>query len=170
MAYALDKHQRDLVVRQTNKYIQQASVLFDRKIPIIPIKFDLTGRTIGMYKVVRRKGAIRYNEAVFAKYFADNLANTIPHEVAHYVVDKIYAQRGIRPHGLEWANVMAEFGAKPERLANYNLDGIAKRAYRTIPYQCDCQQHALGIRRHNKVVSNRARYHCRQCSVVLTQC
>jgi SprT protein len=159
----LSNQQKNLVIQETSKYITLARQLYNVEIPLIAVEFNLTGHTIGMYKHSKQARIIRYNELVFAKYFEENLRDTVPHEVAHYVVDMQYGRRKVRPHGAEWQSVMADFGADNSRTANYDLSGIPKRQYSTVPYACGCQQHDLGIRRHNKVLKRKISYHCRQC-------
>jgi len=171
---------RDLqqdVVDQTRHFLRRAEQHYGQVFPEIPVLFDLRGRCAGMYRVkgVIRKGAgsktvtreIRYNAHIFAKYFADNLATTVPHEVAHYVTDCLHGLRNIRPHGNEWREVMAVFNADPSRTADYDLSGIPVRRQRRVDYKCSCQSHRLSIRRHHKLLRGEARYHCRQCGDAL---
>jgi len=164
----LNNDQQAIIIKETEKYIALASQLYKRKFESLPITFDLTGHTIGMYKRVMQGRVIRYNATVFAKYFEENVRDTIPHEVAHYIVDMQYVRKSTRPHGAEWKSVMADFGANDNRTANFDLSDIPQRQYSTIPYGCSCQQHQLGIRRHNKVIKRKARYFCRECGELLT--
>ena len=163
MLARLTQAQQTQVVEETARYIELANELYRARWPLIDIRFDLTGHTIGMYKRHRQQRSIRYNAAVFAKYFDDNVSNTIPHEVAHYVVDMRFSRRSTRPHGSQWRAVMADFGAEASRTASYDLTGIPRRRYSTITYACGCQRHELGIRRHNKMLRGLAQYACRQC-------
>ena len=163
----LTDQQENLVAQETKKYIEKASQLYQRSFPFIKLKFNLTGHTIGMYKHVKNEQVIRYNAAIFAKYFEENIRDTVPHEVAHYIVDELHGRKRVRPHGLEWQSVMAAFEANNSRTANYDLADIPKRQYSTVPYTCGCQQHELGIRRHNKVLKRRVHYYCRECGDIL---
>ena len=171
------------VVNRTTDFLRLAEQHYGQEFQDIPVLFDLRGRCSGMYRVkgVRRKGAtrsggtstaavsnvenreIRYNAHIFAKYYADNLATTVPHEVAHYVTDCLYGLRNIRPHGEEWRAVMGVFKTEPSRTANYDLSGIPVRTQRAFDYCCACQNHRLSVQRHNKLLRGQARYHCRQC-------
>ncbi len=155
--------QRARVVSETQVYIERASLLVGQPIPMLPVTFDLTGRACGMYRVSGRTRQIRYNPYIFAKYFADSLAVTVPHEVAHYVVDRLYGRRKCRPHGTQWRALMASFGADASRTASYDLSGIPLRTQRQFSYHCDCRQHLLSTRRHRKVERGESRYHCRYC-------
>jgi SprT protein len=168
---AIDIEQQQQVVSQTHKYIERAEKIFAREFALIPVKFDLLGRAAGMYKVMQGSRIIRYNPHIFAKYFEDNLALTIPHEVAHYVTDIMYGyrrnslfrSRRIKPHGEEWQNVMSEFGVDATRTCDFNLEGIPQRTHKYFDYVCRCSQHKLGSRRHNKVIKGENDYFCKRC-------
>lgn len=125
---------------------------------------------MGMYKHIHGQRQIRYNAAIFAKYFDDNLANTVPHEVAHYIIDiqnQGFWRSRVRPHGVERETLMKEFGVDASRTASYDMGDKVTRKYTRIAYACTCQQHQLGIRRHNKVVRNTASYYCHRCGDAL---
>jgi len=167
MIAQLTAEQEQLVIDETARYIQLANSLLSTDYQVIPVKFDLTGHTIGMYKRSREQILIRYNALIFSKYFKQNLQQTVPHEVAHYIIDKQLSKKKVLPHGPEWRAMMQQFGAKASRTAQYDLSDIPKRRYSTVPYRCDCQTHQLGVRRHNKVVQRKTNYFCRQCGELL---
>jgi len=152
-----------LVVAQTALRIRQASELFGRKFAEIPVLFDLRGRAAGMYRVRNGERVIRYNPFIFTRYFEDNLEQTVPHEVAHYIADLVYGFHNIRPHGPEWKDIMRFFGADTRATSQYDVEGLPGRKFRHFHYRCRCQLHSLTSRRHNRVERNQARYFCRQC-------
>lgn len=154
--------QRQVIERNTD-VLHQAEQHYGRTFLEIPVLFDLRGRCSGMYRIKGKQKVIRYNPHIFAKYFADNLQTTIPHEVAHYVTDCLYGWRNIRPHGAEWRGVMAVLKADASRTGDYDLGGIPTRRLRYFDYGCGCQRHRLSIRRHNKLLRGEVVYHCRQC-------
>ncbi|MGW8246536.1 MAG: SprT family zinc-dependent metalloprotease [Acidiferrobacterales bacterium] len=154
---------RRLVVEQTASRIEQASELFGQNFAAIPVLFDLRGRAAGMYRVRNGERVIRYNPFIFERYFEDNLAQTVPHEVAHYIADIVYGFRNIRPHGPEWKQIMRFFGADTRATSQYNLDGLPLRRYRQFQYRCPCREHALTSRRHNRIERNEVRYFCSHC-------
>lgn len=147
----------------TRRYIQQAADYYQTPFQPIEVLFDLKGRAAGMYRRQGKRRWIRYNPYIFAKYFADNLANTVPHEVAHYVADHLYGMKNIRPHGAEWRQVMELFDAPPEVTCRYNLEAIPQRKMTTYNYRCDCTQHRLSSIRHNRLQRKQATYVCRKC-------
>jgi SprT protein len=147
----------------TADFIRRASRIYSQDLPMIPILFDLKGRAAGMYRVHGSKRVIRYNPYLFAKYFDDSITTTVPHEVAHYVVDILYGTHRVRPHGSEWQQVMLAFGAEPSVTGNYDLDGVPVRRQQRHSYQCACTRHNISTARHNKIRRGTARYYCRNC-------
>jgi SprT protein len=159
----IDSLQRQQVEQHTVHFIRSAEEIFKQKFPQLPVHFDLSGRTAGMYKVVGRRGCIRYNPWIFGKYFEENLSGTVPHEVAHFVVDQVYGLHRVKPHGLEWQAVMAEFGADAGVTFDLNLDGIPQRRQTRHRYQCPCQTHDVSSTRHNRVQRRNSAYYCVRC-------
>ena len=155
--------QQAQVEDRTESFICQAEAIFSREFERIPVLFDLAGRTAGMFKVAGRQRCIRYNPWIFAKYFEENLSDTVPHEVAHYVVHEVYGRRRIKPHGTQWQALMHLYGANAGVTFNLDLEGIPQRSQKTHPYRCDCRTHDVSTTRHNRVKRGTARYHCRFC-------
>jgi SprT protein len=165
----IDAQQQKQVVELTHLYIKKAGEIFGRSFPEIPVLFDLRGRSAGMYRVRDRQRQIRYNPFVFARYFEDNLAVTVPHEVAHYIVDCLHGIRKVRPHGAEWKSLMHTFGADDSRTCRYDLSGIPVKSEKRYAYRCGCKTHQLTSRRHNKVLKKRIYYLCKSCGGKLTR-
>lgn len=155
--------QQQQVMAVTRQYIARAEALFDRAFASIPVLFNLKGRAAGMYRVKQGQREIRYNPYLFAKYYNDNLAVTIPHEVAHYVTDVLYGLAAIRPHGKEWRGVMQLFGADASRTCDYDLAGIPIRRLLRHEYRCGCEVYKLTTRRHRRIQGGQTRYFCRNC-------
>jgi SprT protein len=155
------------VAQRTEEFIVRAEQVFRRRFDRIPVLFDLKGRAAGMFKVIGKRRLIRYNPWIFAKYFEENLRDTVPHEVAHYIVHEVYPRRSTKPHGHAWKNLMAEFGADPGVTFDLDLDGIPQRSQKTHRYYCGCQLHEVSTTRHNRVQRRRMRYHCCSCNGLL---
>lgn len=151
------------VVAETARYISMAEKLYARQFPTVPVHFDLIGSSAGMFRIKGGESHIRYNPWIFAKYFEENFAGTIPHEVAHYVVHRLYGLHRVRPHGAEWRAVMRDFGADDSVTGNFDLGGIPTRRHRRFRYRCSCREHKITTRRHNKMQSGLDRYQCRLC-------
>ena len=152
------------VIAATERFISDAQGIYDRSFGSVPVLFDLSGRAAGMFKVVGRRRWIRYNPWIFAKYYEENLRDTVPHEVAHYIVHELYGSRAVKPHGQQWRALMARFDADPGVTFDLDLDGIPSRRQRTHPYHCGCRIHQVSTTRHNRAVKGKGRYQCRQCS------
>jgi SprT protein len=165
----INAQQQQQVLEQTHHYIKRAGELFGRSFAPIPVLFNLRGRSAGMYRVKLGQRQICYNPHVFAKYFEDNLAVTVPHEVAHYVIDCLYGIRKVRPHGAEWKAVMRSFGADASRTCRYDFSGIPVKSEKRYDYHCGCKTHQLSARRHNRMLKKRMLYICRSCGEKLLQ-
>jgi len=164
----LSPEQRQRVVEATRRSIVRAGTLFGCDLAVIPVRFDLHGRAAGMYRVRGGQREIRYNPHIFARYFSDNLENTVPHEVAHYVIDMRHGLRRVRPHGPEWRAVMRAFGAVPVATCSYDLDGIPVRRQQRFSYRCACTTHSISSVRHKRIQSGRVDYSCRRCRAPLS--
>jgi SprT protein len=167
MIEPIGKTQQQTVIAASNSYLRRAEDIFGRPFASVGIAFDLSGRCAGMLKVSRDSCQVRYNPWIFAKYFEDNLSNTVPHEIAHYVNYRLYPRRRIRPHGKEWKKLMAAFGADASVTGNYDLTDVPQRPQRRFAYQCQCSEHQFTTRRHNQVQKGSYRYRCRHCSTDL---
>ncbi len=163
----IDEVRRREVVERTREYVRLGARHLRREFDCPEVLFDLRGRASGMYRVRRGERQIRYNPWLFAKYYEDCLATTVPHEVAHYLTDRVHGLRRIRPHGREWRALMEVFGADASVTADYSLEGIPVRRTTTYPYRCACDLHRLGARRHKRAQRREVRYHCVRCGVAL---
>ncbi|MEP1470343.1 MAG: SprT-like domain-containing protein [Halieaceae bacterium] len=163
MIEPIDAVQRAEVLARTHHYIERAGELLEYSFAVVPVEFDLRGTTAGMFKSYGKKHWIRYNPWIFAKYYEENLRDTVPHEVAHYIIHHLYDTKRVKPHGPEWQALMAAFGADPGVTFNLDLSGIPQRRQRSHPYRCHCQDHAVSSTRHNRVQKGKASYQCRSC-------
>lgn len=162
MIEPISKAQQQMVLDRTEHCLCEAEQIYKRVFDRIPVLFDLAGTTAGMYKVIGKRRWIRYNPWIFAKYFELNLSDTVPHEVAHYVIDEVCSKRA-KPHGIEWRSLMTRLEADPGVTFNLDLSGIPRRQQRTHSYSCLCGSHEVSTTRHNRVLRGRGSYHCRKC-------
>ncbi len=164
----IDEAQREHVLRHTEKYIRLARDFFNADFAFLPVYFDLKGRIAGMYVSKPGKRYIRYNPYIFARYFEPGLFDTVPHEVAHYVVDMLHGLQHTKPHGQEWRRVMQAFGIeRPRATGVYDLDGVPVRRQKRFRYVCDCREHQISSVRHYRMMRRKAVYHCRNCTAIL---
>lgn len=167
----VNREQQQAIIAAGHGFIQLAREIYRREFPLPAIHFDLKGKTAGMYQV-RQSGKqmlrrIRINPWIAAQNFDEALSSTVPHEVAHFIVDCLYGMKKVRPHGAEWQAVMGDFGVVPEVRGSYSLEGIPVRNYRRYTYACRCQSHRLTSVRHKRVMQKKARYLCRFCGDTL---
>ena len=69
--------QQRQVIAATEGFVVRAEQLFERSFARVPILFDLSGRSAGMFKVVGRRRWMP-KPWIFAKYFVENLRDTVP--------------------------------------------------------------------------------------------
>lgn len=152
--------QQQQVREQTRLYLGRGNRLLGCDFSLPALRFDLRGRAAGQFRAQTGQLCIRYNPWVFALDFAGHLAETVPHEVAHYLVHGRFGR--VAPHGREWQHLMRAFGLAPKATGDYALDGVPVRRQRRHPYHCGCRRHELSTTRHNRARNGTA-YHCRAC-------
>lgn len=154
----------DQIEARTQHYIDLANQQFALQLPSVSIRFDVSGSAWGYYVRKGRACHIRYNPILMARFPKEGLQCTVPHEVAHYVVDRMFPKRRCKPHGLEWRNVMASFGIPNARATHATpLDGIRVRRQARFPYECDCGPLEVTATRHNRMAQRGTVYFCKRC-------
>ena len=165
----MDKHGSNLA-EEARKFtlalLQQAGEHFGLILEPVDIRFDLTGNAAGMVRFVASgPPTIRYNQALLEKYHQEFIKQTVPHEVAHVMVALLHPHR-TAPHGPEWRQMMAFFGAEPKRCHAYQVDGPGIRRLTRFNYQCGCREHQITAIRRNRIARGQ-RYYCRHCGEFL---
>jgi SprT protein len=155
--------QRGRVIASTAGRIAEASRRYGITLLPLPVHFDLTGQGAGIYEARGRERRIRYNPWLFARFFEENLRDTVAHEVAHYVLDVRFGRRRVRPHGPEWCAVMRDFGCEPRVRHDFDLEGLPVRRQRRFLWYCECGKHSLSTVRHRRMLEKRVQYRCRVC-------
>jgi SprT protein len=74
------------------------------------VAFDLKGRVAGQAWGDKK---IRLNIELLHKHYDEMLRQTLPHEIAHCVVDRRWPRASA--HGWQWRQVMLAFGLEPKR-------------------------------------------------------
>jgi SprT protein len=153
-------------VARTREVLDAGVKLIGREVAMPEIRFDLRGQAAGQFRMdAASRALIRYNPALLARHETEFLAQTVPHEVAHYLT-LLHFGRGVRPHGEEWRQIMRALGTDPSRCHQFDVSGIAARRVRRFAYHCDCGDHALTSIRHHRVLRG-ARYLCKRCGQAL---
>jgi SprT protein len=153
-------------VRLTLRLTAVGAGIIGRPAPAPRVLFDLRGQAAGQFRVCAAgEPTIRYNRQLLARHEAEFLAQTVPHEVAHYLAYLRFG-RGIRPHGREWQQIMQGLGADPRRCHDFDVTDLAARRVRRHLYHCRCGEHALTSIRHHRIQRG-ASYVCRGCGQAL---
>ena len=106
---------------------------------------------------------IRLNPVLLLENQQAFIDEVVPHELAHLLVWKYFGR--VPPHGKEWQWMMESvLGVAARRTHQFELASVRTR---TFPYRCQCQQHQLTVRRHNRVLRGEATYRCVRCGDVL---
>lgn len=152
-------------------YILKARERFKKDFAFPVLRFDLRGTAGGV--ALLKQWVIRVNEQLAAENFEHYKKQTIGHEVAHLIAEKVYGSirepypTKIRSHGREWAGVMYLFGLPSDRCHTYDTTNSKVRTVaRDYQYSCNCKVHNLTAIKHNKMLKG-ASYRCRLCRGVL---
>ncbi|MGF1644015.1 MAG: SprT-like domain-containing protein [Thiotrichales bacterium] len=163
--------QQQRIVIETEQRVREAVAALGLTRPApVEIRFDVRGSAWGYYVRHRDQCRIRYNPWLFAQFFDDGIQETVPHEVAHFVVDLLHPRprRRLQPHGREWRSVMLLFGFDaPSTTHRHSLANVPVRRQARFAYQCDCRAHELSATRHYRILRSKVIYHCRFCGGAL---
>lgn len=146
----------EAVVETLKKRLQIDSI----KAPTID--YELKGLTAGH----ATKEHVSFNTAFLydERTKRDMIDNTVPHEVAHSVVDQVWPRS--RDHGGEWQYLMLILGLKPERCHSYDTTGKKarnrQRMQRPFIYGCPCGEHKFTSIKHERA-KNGTKYICQVC-------
>lgn len=128
-------------------------------IPTPRIEFRLRGRTAG--EACPTTCTTNYNAEMLERHGEEFIREIVPHEVAHVVAAALHPGR-IRPHGAEWREVMAFFGAAPR--VSHRFEAVPAASAGRFAYRCACTKtHWLTGRSHRRVRRGTLEYTCREC-------
>ena len=163
---------------ETEKHILTLSKAIDTKllpketfIDFPRIRVDLKGQAAGQASVSKDvldthwDSYINFNPVLMRDNLDYFIAQTIPHEVSHFVqLTNQYVKESRfykdRPHGKVWQKLMKILGAKPN--VRHKLD-VRKVVKNGTLYECGCKEWVFTKVRHNKVMRGQARYSCPKC-------
>lgn len=141
---------------------KSANQYFQTEIEMVSILFNQRGAAAGTAYLQRHE--VRFNYDMYIQNPNEFLSTVVPHEIAHIFVYQLFGSN-VRPHGKEWKSVMMKvFNLAPNRTHNFNVKAPAE----SFIYLCDCMEHALTIRRHNRILKG-AEYQCRKCKAKLRE-
>ncbi|MGO1190673.1 SprT family zinc-dependent metalloprotease [Vibrio casei] len=138
-------------------YLNKAISAFNYEYTSPDYNFNVRGKVAG--KAYLTLWQIRLNPILFLENQDEFLQHVIPHELAHLIA---YHQFGrVKPHGKEWQYIMIEvFGISAQTRHSFDISSVQGK---TFSYQCQCREHELTIRRHNKIQRHQSYYHCTVC-------
>lgn len=156
---------RQQVETAVRKAEQRARDFYRLDLPDAMIDFSLRGRCAGQARVDRHgETRLRINQQLLAENLENFLVETIPHEVAHLVVNwqaRNKSQRP-RPHGPEWQAVMQScYNLPPKRCHSYQTT-LARVVPRPFLYNCHCREHRLTSIMHSRI-SRSYKALCKAC-------
>jgi len=103
------------------------------ELPTPQIVFDLKGKVAGQYN--HKTKQIRVNLSIAMANSKEYLENTLPHEIAHYIVkNSVKFTHKHKPHGRAWKYVMNVLGCEPTVTHSYACSPSRKHTY--YEYQC----------------------------------
>ncbi|WP_288474133.1 SprT family zinc-dependent metalloprotease [uncultured Pantoea sp.] len=106
---------------------------------------------------------IRLNPVLLLENQQAFIDEVVPHELAHLLVWKQFGR--VAPHGKEWKWMMEQvLGVPARRTHRFEIASVRSN---TFAYRCQCQQHQLTVRRHNRVLRKESEYRCVDCGSLL---
>jgi len=149
------------VMRSLREKLALANHKLDRQYPEPKLVYQQRGTTAGTawldsYEIRLNPVLLQENQQAF-------IDEVVPHELAHLLTWKHFGR--VAPHGKEWKWMMESvLGVPARRTHQFGLESVRRN---TFPYRCQCQQHQLTVRRHNRVVRGEATYRCVHCGELL---
>lgn len=154
----------------------KAELFLDRELPMPQIRFDLSGKTAGIFQYRTLQGSrgrrmdtnalvVRLNTTLLFNHSEVFIKEVIPHEISHLAAYSHYGTQ-VRPHGKEWQNLMENcFGLPANIYHNFPVSN-ARRHARPYAYQCVCGTHYFTARRHKNRLRG-SQYICHKCKSTL---
>jgi len=144
---------------------ERARHYYGLALPAASISYSLRGHSAGQALVTANgRTSLRFNQKLLEENREDFIRQTIPHEVAHLVVNWQARKRRQRPrpHGPEWQAVMRDcFALEPRRCHSYATTA-ARVVLRNFVYSCGCREHHLTGIMHRKISTHTLAL-CKQC-------
>jgi len=147
-------------IERINQVFDTCEQYFNRRFFRPKIDFSLRGRTAG--RAFHFQNLIKLNAKILVENGDKFIADTPGHEAAHIIARYVFGNC-IRPHGNEWAKVMAVINQPATRCHNFEVK--TKNVY-----ICNCpeRKHYVSTRMHNNVLRGTHNVSCILCSGKLT--
>ena len=129
-------------MRSLREKLAQANLKLGRNYPEPKLVYQQRGTSAGTAWLESYE--IRLNPVLMMENQQAFIDEVVPHELAHLLVWKHFGRV-----------------APPSRRTHqFEMESVRRN---TFPYRCQCQQHQLTVRRHNRVVRGEATYRCVKC-------
>jgi len=149
------------VMRSLRDKLAQANRHLERHYPEPTLVYQQRGAAAGTAWLASYE--IRLNPVLLLENQQAFIDEVVPHELAHLLVWKHFGR--VAPHGKEWKWMMESvLGVPAQRTHRFEVDSVRSR---TFAYRCECQQHQLTVRRHNRIVRGESEYRCIHCGSIL---
>ncbi|ARF48707.1 SprT family protein [Pantoea stewartii subsp. stewartii DC283] len=149
------------VMRALRDALERANRMLERTYPEPTLVYQQRGTAAGTAWL--EKWEIRLNPVLLLENQQAFIDEVVPHELAHLLVWKTFGR--VAPHGKEWKWMMETvLGVPAQRTHRFEVASVRSR---TFAYRCQCQQHHLTVRRHNRVIRGESEYRCVHCGNVL---
>jgi len=157
---------QDRVEDKVLECITMAEEALKHTFPMIPIRYDLKGKCAGQFCTRGFQKYFRINMVLLAENTEHYLAQTVPHEVSHYITKMISPMAS--SHGREWQSVMTRImHIRADRCHSYDISNSTRNTVR-FEYKCNCRTHQISKIRHNRIIRENKSYICKACSTALT--
>lgn len=144
------------VMHSLREHLARANSRLEKNFPEPAIVYQQRGTTAGSAWL--QQWEIRLNLVLLMENKQAFVDEVVPHELAHLLVWKHFGR--VAPHGKEWKWMMETvLGVSARRTHKFCTDSVQQ----TFAYACQCRQHKLTVRRHNRVIRGETRYRCTYC-------
>jgi len=154
----------DSLFVKTQETVVKARAIYRYDFAMPHIGAELMGKTLG--KFYRHSNRITYNPHMFGVMYDHMLNTTVPHEVSHLVVDKLYPNAK-QAHGPEFRSVAAKLGCQSTK-AKAELSEAAVDLFvesgKYVVYNCGCKDRKVMTRlQAAKMRTGQKSYICNGC-------
>lgn len=152
---------KQAIQRSLSEHLTKAGHALGCTFSLPEVQYNVRGKVAG--KAYLNQWQIRLNPTLLLENQHAFINQVVPHELAHLLVHQQFGR--VRPHGKEWQYVMGHiFNLVPETRHSFDVSSVQGQ---TFAYSCQCREHQLSIRRHNKILRQQTRYHCTLCGDTL---
>ena len=149
------------VMRSLRQSLERANQALKTRYPEPKLLYQQRGTAAGTAWLASWE--IRINPVLLLENQQAFIDEVVPHELAHLLVWKQFGR--VAPHGKEWKWMMEQvLGVPARRTHQFEIASVRSN---TFAYRCQCQQHQLTVRRHNRILRKESEYRCVHCGSLL---